>query len=370
MFFIEDKELQFIQDQIGYNFKNPDLLRQSFVRRSYAKENGGEDNEVLEFIGDKALDVVIVKILIDTFGYYASDCEDFDSKNDFNEFCCEHSEGKMTQLKSKLVGKKMLASRINWLKLADYLIMGKGDHKNRVDESESVKEDLFEAIIGAVTLDSKWDWKEIQSTVEYMLEPESYLPANADENYVATIQEWSLKKHGELPQIQSSICSNFEQVFLFNSSNELRSKLNRETNFQFVNTAEYSKTHYKCELTLKGIAKKFTGLGKSKSEARKDVCELAYKYLADNNLLFSIRDEIENPNIEDAINQLEILARRDYFSIPIYEFEQQKDMNGNPVWKCECHIDEYDSCCASKSSSKKDAKKTAAFKMLEFVLQL
>lgn len=366
---MEDKELQFIQDQIGYNFKNPDLLQQAFVRRSYAKENGGEDNEVLEFIGDKALDIVIVKILIDTFGYYASDCEDFDSKNDFNEFCCEHSEGKMTQLKSKLVGKKMLASRIDWLKLADYLIMGKGDQKNKVDESESVKEDLFEAIIGAVTLDSKWDWKEIQSTVEYMLEPESCLSANADENYVALIQEWSLKRNGELPQIHSSNSSNFSEAFLFYSPNELHSKPKRDPNIQFVNAAEYSKTHFKSEMTLEGLTKKFIGYGNSKSEARKDVCELAYNYLADNNLLFSIRDEIENPNIEDAINQLEILARRDYFSIPIYNFEQQYDGNGKPVWKCDCCIDEYDSYFSSISSTKKDAKKQAAFEMLKFVLR-
>ena len=53
--FMDNEDLQKIQDHIGYNFKNLDLLQQSFVRRSYAKENDGEDNEVLEFIGDKAL---------------------------------------------------------------------------------------------------------------------------------------------------------------------------------------------------------------------------------------------------------------------------------------------------------------------------
>jgi ribonuclease III len=360
---MEDKELQFIQDQIGYNFKNPDLLQQAFVRRSYSKENGGEDNEVLEFIGDKALDVVIVKILIDTFGYYASQCEDFDSKNDFNEFCCEYSEGKLTELKSKLVNKKMLASRINWLRLADYLIMGKGDLKNKVDESESVKEDLFEAIIGAVTLDSGWDLKKIESTVEYMLEPESCLSVNTDMNYVAIIQEWSLKKYGELPQIHSDISSRLEEGLLPNKANELRSKPERDPNVNSIRSQEY----FKSEMTFKGIKIKFIGYGKSKSEARKDVCKLAYKHLVENNLLFSIQDEIENPNVEDSINQLEILARRGYFSIPIYEFVQQYNENGNPVWKCDCYIDEYDSYFSSISSTKKDAKKKAAFEMLKFV---
>ena len=62
---IQNEELVFnmIQGQIGYDFKNLDLLKQAFVRRSYTEENGGEDNEVLEFIGDKVLDVIVVKLL-------------------------------------------------------------------------------------------------------------------------------------------------------------------------------------------------------------------------------------------------------------------------------------------------------------------
>lgn len=53
-----DKENYFetvVQNQIGYEFKNQRLLRQAFVRKSYSAENGGENNEVLEFIGDTVL---------------------------------------------------------------------------------------------------------------------------------------------------------------------------------------------------------------------------------------------------------------------------------------------------------------------------
>ena len=97
-------------------------------------------------------------------------------------------------------------------------------------------------------------------------------------------------------------------------------------------------------------------------------CKLAYKFLLENELLFSIQDEIDNPNKADALNQLEILARRGYFSIPTYEFEQKYDKNGNPVWKCYCSIKEHKDSFSSVSSSKKDAKKSAAFKMLKNVL--
>ena len=61
-----DKKLGFemVQGQIGYKFKNIDLLNQAFTRRSYTEENGGENNEILEFIGDKALDLAVVKVLV------------------------------------------------------------------------------------------------------------------------------------------------------------------------------------------------------------------------------------------------------------------------------------------------------------------
>ena len=51
-------DINYIQNHIDYRFKKPDLLKQAFIRRSYSKEHGGENNEVLEFIGDKALDLM------------------------------------------------------------------------------------------------------------------------------------------------------------------------------------------------------------------------------------------------------------------------------------------------------------------------
>ena len=131
---------------------------------------------------------------------------------------------------------------------------------------------------------------------------------------------------------------------------------------------DYLRLKFHCYLKLRDNFPIFCGFGISKSEARMEVCKLAYKYLETNNYLFSICDEIENPNKEDAINQLEILARRGYFSIPSYDFEQTYDKDGNPIWKSICHITEESKSFSAKSSSKKNAKKAAAFKMLQYVL--
>ena len=72
---MENNDLMFIQSQIGYEFKNLDLLQQAFTRRSYSEENGGENNEVLEFLGDKVLSIAVVKALSDEYAYPTDDEE-------------------------------------------------------------------------------------------------------------------------------------------------------------------------------------------------------------------------------------------------------------------------------------------------------
>ena len=93
----------------------------------------------------------------------------------------------------------------------------------------------------------------------------------------------------------------------------------------------YSKLKYHCYLKLLDSLPVFCGFGVSVKDARMAVCKLAYEYLEQKDLLWSIRNEIENPNRDDSINQLEILARRGYFSIPTYAFEETYDCRRRPV---------------------------------------
>lgn len=357
---MEKNDFIFIQDQIAYNFKNLDLLQQAFVRRSYSRENGGEDNEVLEFIGDKVLDFIVVKILTEKYGYFLSECDDFDASEDLDEFVSEYHESRLTEIKKKLVQKKTLAHRIDMLGLAEYLIMGKGDINNHVYEEDSVKEDLFEAILGAVALDSNWDIFEIQDVVDIMLAPSSEFTKDTTPDYVELIQDWTSKKNGTIPLYhfeKSSVQATW--YFPFDGISQT---------FPVGDDRVY-KIQFYCLLKIDDDLPIFRGFGISKSEARKAVCNVAYDYLERNNLTNSIKTEIRNPNKVEAINQLETLARRGYFSIPTYKFYQEYDENGNPIWKCECHIIEEKRSFTSKSSSKKKAKKSSAFKMLKYLLE-
>ena len=126
---------------------------------------------------------------------------------------------------------------------------------------------------------------------------------------------------------------------------------------------------YQCKVKLPGVDQIFMDFGDSQREARMMAAKTALDYIEKNGLQFTIRDEIEDPNYDDSINQLETLARRGYFSIPQYEFEETHDDDGNPVWDCECSIEEIEEVMCGESSSKKDAKKQAAFEMLQYVLE-
>jgi len=157
---MQNKDYESIEVQIGYKFNNRLLLQQAFTRKSYTDETHDvENNEVLEFIGDKVLDIIVVKELVEGYGRV----------NDEREFACKIAEGDLTKLKKKFVQGSMLAHRIDELCFSQYLIMGKGDIKNNVQEKQSVKEDLFEAILGAITIDCDWNFKELQNVVELML---------------------------------------------------------------------------------------------------------------------------------------------------------------------------------------------------------
>lgn len=363
-------ELNYIQAHIDYRFKNTDLLEQAFIRKSYSEENGGENNEILEFIGDKALDLVVVKFLTDKYGsmthkeredvlsFFTQPSEDDKQDEGPNYYMNEYDEGELTEFKSRLVQKKTLADRIDCLGFAPFLVMNKSDEKGEIYNKASVKEDLFEAIIGAVAIDSKWNLKKIEHVVECMLEPEVELD-NDDEgtfNYIGALQEWALSKEGELP---------LYHVEPYGESWMYYGDYIMEHSFSNLS----SRPKYQCKIKVHGVDRTILGFGNSESEARMRTAKVAMEYIEKNGLEFSIKDEIDNPNYEDSINQLETLARRGYFSIPKYSFEESYDENGNPVWSCECDIKEVDEITYGESSSKKDAKKQAAFDMLQLVLE-
>ena len=54
--------------------------------------------------------------------------------------------------------------------------------------------------------------------------------------------------------------------------------------------------------------------------------------------------------------------------LPKYEYVETHDVDGNPIWNVECNVDEMDTSFNAEGSSKKQAKKEAALKMLQYAL--
>lgn len=116
--------------QLGYEFKQPELLDIALTHRSY----GSRNNERMEFLGDAVLGYLVSAELYRRFP--------------------QASEGALSRLRASLVKGETLASIATELELGDYMSLGSGELKSGGHRRRSILADAFEAIIGAVYLDS------------------------------------------------------------------------------------------------------------------------------------------------------------------------------------------------------------------------
>ncbi|MFC1671802.1 ribonuclease III [Planctomycetota bacterium] len=118
---------------LGYSFENPHLLEEALTHPSAGQPF---DNQRLEFLGDAVVDLVIAQYLF--------------------EKCPEFGEGDMTLAKTAVVNGRVLAQRGLSIGLGDMISVGKG-LGDREKWPESVYRDAFEALVGAVYLDSDFE---------------------------------------------------------------------------------------------------------------------------------------------------------------------------------------------------------------------
>lgn len=184
-----------IEKAIGYTFRDKSLLCQAFTRTSFCNEEGGkgtiQSNEVLEFFGDSVLSVCIVTYLIKG----KAERYQYGIKTELNE-------GDFSNIRSKLSDKKNLSENIERLGLEKYLLMGEGDRKLGIERERSVKEDLFESIVGAIYIDSDFSIETVMRSLAVMLDMSVYLSKRAAapiQSYKNLLQEWCADKKRRLP---------------------------------------------------------------------------------------------------------------------------------------------------------------------------
>jgi len=126
-------ELASLEEQLGYHFKDATLLRTALTHRSAASRN----NERMEFLGDAVLGYLISSELYQRFP--------------------TATEGALSRLRAGLVKGDTLADIATQLQFGEYLILGSGELKSGGFRRRSILSDAFEAVIGAIYLDSDID---------------------------------------------------------------------------------------------------------------------------------------------------------------------------------------------------------------------
>ncbi len=124
-----------LENNLGYTFKNRDILRNALTHSSFANESHGkaESNERLEFLGDSVLSVIVTDYIYKNFSSLP--------------------EGELTKLRASLVCEKSLCEFSRELNLGDFLRMGRGEIQNKGNERPSILADAFEAVLAAMYLD-------------------------------------------------------------------------------------------------------------------------------------------------------------------------------------------------------------------------
>ena len=135
-----ERDLTGLQRRLGYTFRDPALLRRAVTHRSHASDH----NERLEFIGDSLLNCVVAVLLFERLPGLP--------------------EGDLSRLRAGLVNQSALFEIAQALELGDELLLGEGELKSGGFRRPSILADGFEALLGAIFLDS--GFAEVRRVVE------------------------------------------------------------------------------------------------------------------------------------------------------------------------------------------------------------
>lgn len=355
-----------VETDIGYAFHKPYLLAQAFTRKSYAEEMdtawvnpggevGAESNEILEFIGDKALDLIVMRKLIDRYGDF---CEypalrRVDGHFMPSAFRSVRSEGNMTELKSSLVRRETLAKEVERFGWSQYLIMSKGDELQNVENGQKAREDLFEAVLGAVALDCEWNFAILSDVVERML----LLNEKLDNGF---------GKENAVGELQTLMQRNFRLTPEYTY---------REQNGGFLCTVRLFDDTVGI---VWSYPTGFSGTGKSKKEAAAEAAGQAVAWFHRCGAAKKRIDELVGaPTEARAINQLQELWQKKYeiggkpIGKPVYAIvaAEKDSQTGNTMWQCTCSVEGSDMEESIISDTKADAKQSAAYCMIQRLVQ-
>ncbi len=132
-------DLSKLEQKLGIKFKDKALLKEALTHRSYLNENPSwktPHNERLEFLGDAVLELAV-------------------TENLFNQFP-QYPEGHLTSLRAALVNYQTMAKVARDLKLENFILLSRGEAKDKGRAREVILANAMEALIGAIYLDGDY----------------------------------------------------------------------------------------------------------------------------------------------------------------------------------------------------------------------
>lgn len=195
------KDLEKLNARLDSSFSDLSHLKLALTHRSYGHHN----NERLEFLGDSIVNFVIARELYQRFP--------------------EAREGQLSRLRAKMVKRQTLAELAREFALGDYLIMGSGELKSGGFDRDSILSDTFEAIIGAIYLDS--DIERVSALISKWFDARlSELSLeNSQKDSKTLLQEYLQAKSANLPEyhIVKIEGKSHDQIFHIECRSELLS---------------------------------------------------------------------------------------------------------------------------------------------------
>jgi ribonuclease-3 len=127
-----------LEQRLGYKFRNSLLLAEALTHPSlgYETQRHHFDNQRLEFLGDAVLQLIFTEYLFDHYP--------------------DLTEGQLTKIRARLVSREGLKVSAEALDLGKYIMMGRGEESTGGRQRSSSLSDAYEALIGALYLDSDY----------------------------------------------------------------------------------------------------------------------------------------------------------------------------------------------------------------------
>ena len=219
-------DYKILEKCLDYKFKNQNLIIEALTHKSYKKQY---NNERLEFLGDAVLNLIVGEYLFKKFP--------------------TSNEGELSKIRASLVNEIGFTKLANKIKLGDYIYISHAEEKNNGRNKASILSDAFEAIMGAIYLESGLN---ILKKIVLVLLERSYEEINLEvlfSDYKTALQEITQANYGVIPiyKIDNSSGPDHQKEFEISI---------------WINDKMY------------GVAK-----GKSKKIAQQAVAKIALKYL-------------------------------------------------------------------------------------------